>query len=138
MPSYVVKADVRDPGARFSFPHMKTMYGGKHIAVGDTTFVFASENEGGSGLIARGLVIQVEAVRRKRGVERQTPRVSIDVKRTARARRALGRAELKTWRAVRDGSPQAELAFKLYRQASNKIVGISDTAATFLNTYFAK
>ena len=115
---------------------MKTMYGGKHIAVGDTIFVFASENEGGSGLIARGRVTQVEVVPRKRGVERQTPRVSIDVKRTARATRPLGRTELKEWRSVRDGSPQAELDFKLYRQATNKIVGISDAGAAFLNTCF--
>jgi len=27
-----------------------TMYGGKHIAEGDTIFIFASENEGGPGL----------------------------------------------------------------------------------------
>jgi hypothetical protein len=133
MPFYVVKAEVRDPRATDSFPGMKTMYGGKHIAVGDTIFVFASENEGGTGLIARGVVTKIDAVPRKRGVARQTPRVSIEVKRTARARRPLGRAELKAWRAVRDGSPQAELDFKLYRQATNKIVGISDAAATFLN-----
>jgi hypothetical protein len=30
------------------------MYGGKNIAVGDEVFVFASENEGGRGLLARG------------------------------------------------------------------------------------
>lgn len=115
---------------------MKTMYRGKHIAVSDTVFVFASENESGTGLIARGVVTRVDAVPRKRGVARQTPRVSIEVKRTASARRSLGRTELKPWRGVRDGSPQAELDFKLYRQATNKIVGISDAAATFLDTYF--
>jgi hypothetical protein len=135
MPSYVVKAEVRDPRATGSFRRMKTMYGGKHIAVGDTIFVFASENEGGAGLIARGVVTKVDAVPPKRGIARQTPRVSIEVKRTARARLPLGRAELKAWRTVRDGSPQAELDFKLYRQATNKIVGISDAAAGFLNTY---
>jgi hypothetical protein len=32
------------------------MYGGRRIAKGDTVFVFASENEGGQGLIARGVV----------------------------------------------------------------------------------
>jgi len=137
-PSYVVKADVRDRGARFSFPRMKTMYGGKYIAVSDTIFVFASETEGGTGLIARGVVTKGNAVPRKRGGARQTPRVSIEVKCTARARRPLGRAELKAWRAVRDGSPQAELDFKLYRQATNKIVGISDAAARFLNTCFGQ
>src|SRR5678815_393179 len=114
MPSYVVKAEVRDPGATFSFPRMKTMYGGTHIAVDDTIFVFASENEGGTGLVARGVVTRVDAVPRKRGVARQTPRVSIEVKRSTRARRPMGRAELKAWRGVRDGSPQAELDFKLY------------------------
>jgi hypothetical protein len=114
------------------------MYGGKYIAVDDPIFVFASENEGGSGLIARGVVTKADAVPRKRGIARQTPRVSIEVKPTARARRPLGRAELKAWRAVDDGSPQAELDFKLYRQATNKIVGISDAALMFLNTYFGR
>ena len=139
MPSYVVKAHVRDPRATtMSFPRMKTMYGGKYIAVDDPIFVFASENEGGAGLIARGVVTKVSPVPPKRGVARQTPRVSIEVKRTARARRPLGRAELKAWRAIGGGSPQAELDFKLYRQATNKIVGVSDAALTFLNTYFGK
>ena len=139
MPSYVVKADVRDRRATtMSFSRMKTMYGGRHIAVDDTIFVFASETEGGTGLIARGVVTRANAVPPKRGVARQTPRVSIEVKCTARARRRLGRAELKAWRAVRDGSPQAELDFKLYRQATNKIVGISDAAARFLNTCFGQ
>jgi hypothetical protein len=139
MPSYVVKADVRDRRATtMSFSRMKTMYGGKHIAVDDTMFVFASETEGGTGLIARGVVTKANAVPRKRGVARQTPRVSIEVKGSARARRRLGRAELKARRAVRDGSPQAELDFKLYRQATIKIVGISDAAARFLNTCFGQ
>jgi hypothetical protein len=139
MPSYVVKADVRDRRATtMSFSRMKTMYGGKHIAVDDAIFMFASETEGGTGLIARGVVTKANAVPRKRGVARQTPRVSIEVKCTARARRRLGRTELKAWRAVRDGSPQAELDFKLYRQATNKIVGISDAAARFLNTCFGQ
>lgn len=30
----------------------KTMYGGKNIAKGDAVFIFASENEGGRGLLA--------------------------------------------------------------------------------------
>jgi hypothetical protein len=54
---FAIKAEVRDPGAKtFAFVAQKTMYGGKRIAKGDTVFVFASENEGGQGLIARGLV----------------------------------------------------------------------------------
>src|SRR5713226_2286484 len=91
-----IKAEVRDLRARtFVFAWQKTMYGGKHIAKGDTVFVFASENEGGQGLIARGVVTSAEAIAKKRGVARQTPRVSIAVKRTALAKRPLGRSELK-------------------------------------------
>jgi hypothetical protein len=96
MPAFVIKAEVRDPRAHtLEFDAQKTMYGGKHIAVGDTVFVFASENEGGQGLIARGVVTSAEAVARKPGVGRQTPRVSISVRRTALAKRPLGRSELK-------------------------------------------
>jgi hypothetical protein len=46
--AFVIKAEVHDPQAMmFAFTAQKTMYGGKHIAEGDTIFVFASENEGG-------------------------------------------------------------------------------------------
>jgi hypothetical protein len=62
--------------------------------------------------------------------------VSIAVKRTASVRRRLGRAELKPFSNWRDGRPQTELNFKFYRQATNKIVGISDEAARFLRRYF--
>ena len=133
---FVIKAKVLDPRARtFSFPSQKTMYGGKHIAVGDTIFIFASENEGGVGLVARGVVVEARAVPRKRGVARQTPRVSIVVRRTALAKRPLGRRELKPFTDWKDGQPQTELNFKLYRQATNKIVGISDDAAKFLRRF---
>ena len=54
---FAIKAEVNDSEAQtFAFTAQKTMYGGKHIAKGDTIFVFASENEGGSGLIASGIV----------------------------------------------------------------------------------
>lgn len=32
----------------------------------------------------------------------------------------------------KDGRPETELNFKFYRQATNKIIGISDAAAAFL------
>ena len=126
------------------FAGQKTMYGGKHIVKGDTVFVFASENEGGQGLIARGVVTSAEAIAKKRGVARQTPRVSIAVKRTALAKRPLGRSELKQFTDWNDGQPETELNFKFYRQATNKracgracrIVGISNEAATFLDGCF--
>ena len=112
------------------------MYGGKRIAAGDTVFVFASENEGGQGLIARGVVTSAEALPKAPGVERQTPLVSLAIRRTATAKRPLGRRELKPFKDWTDGRPETELNFKYYRQATNKIVGLSDEAATFLEGFF--
>ena len=98
---FAIKAEVVDAqAAAFVFSQQKTMYGGKHVAKGDEIFVFASENEGGPGLIASGAVTSSEAIPRKPGVARQTPRTTI------------------------------------YRQATNKIVGISDAASAFLRGFF--
>lgn len=136
--NYAIKVEVKDAKARiFVFPRQKTMYGGKRVAEGDTIYIFASENEGGQGLIARGVVTEAKAVPRKAGVERQTPRVSITVRRTALAKRRLGRTELKPFNDWKDGRPETELNFKYYRQATNKIVGISDVAARFLERHFS-
>ena len=135
--AFAIKTEVRDLRAKtFLFTAQKTMYGGKHIAKGDTVFVFASENEGGRGLIARGAVTSSQAIAKKSGVARQTPRVSIGVKRTALAKRPLGRSELKEFTDWNDSQPETELNFKFYRQATNKIVGISDEAAAFLDGFF--
>jgi hypothetical protein len=134
---FAIKAAVSDPEAEvFAFSTQKTMYGGKHIVRGDTIFVFASENEGGSGLVASGIVTSVEAIPKKVGIARQTPRVSIAIRRTALAKRRLGRSELKTFSDWNDGRPETELNFKFYRQATNKIVGISDETAVFLRGFF--
>jgi hypothetical protein len=134
---FAIKAEVSDPGAEtFAFSAQKTMYGGKQIAEGDTIFVFASENEGGPGLIASGVVTSAEAIAKKPGIARQTPRVSVTIRRTALVKRRLGRSELKPFSDWNDGRPETELNFKFYRQATNKIVGISDEAAAFLQEFF--
>ena len=134
---FAIKAAVGDPRAKtFAFSAQKTMYGGKHIAPGDTVFVFASENDGGPGLIASGVVTSAEPVAKKRGVARQTPRVSITVRRTAVARRRLGRSELNLFSEWNDGRPETELNFKFYRQATDKIVGIAAGTARFLDGFF--
>jgi hypothetical protein len=134
---FAIKAEVSDPQAKtFVFAAQKTMYGGKHIAKGDKIFVFASENEGGPGLIASAVVTSVKPIPRKPGIARQTPRVSVTIRRTALAKRRLGRSELKRFSDWDDGRPETELNFKFYRQATNKIVGISDKAATFLGGFF--
>jgi hypothetical protein len=135
--TFAIKAEVSDPLVKtFTFTAQKTMYGGKYIAQGDTVFVFASENEGGPGLIASGVVTSAKAIAKKRGVARQTPRMSITITRTALAKRRLGRSELKRYCDWNDDRPETELNFKFYRQATNKIVGISDKAAAFLRGFF--
>lgn len=135
--AFAIKAEIRDPRAKtFAFAAQKTMYGGKRIAAGDRIFVFASETEGGQGLVARGIVTSVEAVAKTRGLARQTPRVSLTIRRTALARRPLGRSQLKPLTDWADGRPGTELNFKFHRQATNKIVGLSAEAAAFLDGFF--
>ena len=135
--AFAIKAEVSDPQAKtFAFKAQKTMYGGKQIAKGDTIFVFASENEGGPGLIASGVVTSAKAIPKKRGIARQTPRVSITITCTALAKRRLGRSELKRFCDWNDDRPETELNFKFYRQATNKIIGISDATAAFLRGLF--
>jgi hypothetical protein len=134
---FAIKSEVSDPRAEtFAFRGQKTMYGGKHIAKGDRIFIFASENEGGPGLIASGVVTSTKAIAKKPGIARQTPRVSITIRRTALAKRRLGRRELRLFCDWNDGRPETELNFKFYRQATNKIIGISDEAAAFLRGFF--
>jgi hypothetical protein len=134
---FAIKAAIADQSAKtLVFRRQKTMYGGKQIAKEDIIFVFASENEGGPGLIASGVVTSAKAVAKKPGIMRQTPRVSITINRIAVARRRLGRTELKPFSRWNDGRPETELNFKFYRQATNKIVGLSDSAAAFLRKFF--
>ncbi len=127
--AYVVKAELAPDAAagpmRF---REKTMYRGKDIRPGDEVFVFASENQGGAGLCAKGLVTSVE---HGPGI-----RITIEVRPLAAVRQGLGRRELKPFCDLTDGRPQAEIARKLYRQATNKIAGVSDEAAGFLESHF--
>ena len=134
---FAIKAEVSDPWAEtLAFRTQKTLYGGKHIAKVYAIFVFASENEGGPALIASGVVTSSETTAKKRGIARQRPRVSLTISCTALAKRRLGRSELRPFSARNDGRSETELNFKLYRQATNKIVGISDEAAEFLSEFF--
>jgi hypothetical protein len=134
--TFAIKAEITDVRAEsFAFEAQKTMYGGKQIAKGDSIFIFASENEGGPGLIASGVVTSAEAIAKKVAA-RETPRVSVTIRRTALAKRRLGRGELKPFADWNDDRPETELNFKFYRQATNKIVGISDDTAAFLQRFF--
>lgn len=136
-PTFALKAEIRDPTAHhFAFPAHKTMYGGKHIKAGDTVFLFASENEGGHGLIARGTVTESRALPKCDPTARETPRVSVSIAREAMAVAPLGRTQLRGFSRWDDGRPESELNFKLYRQATNKIVGLSAEAGAFLAGLF--
>jgi hypothetical protein len=134
---FAIKAAVTDLEAdAFRFDAQKTMYDGKRIAEGAEIFIFASETQGGPGLLATGVVTAAEALSRVDRAARQTPRVNIAIRRTANATRALGRRELRSFVDWGDGRAETELNFKLYRQATNKIVAISDATAAFLRGYF--
>ena len=134
---FAIKAEINDQDARnFTFTNQRTMYGGKLISEGDEIFLFASEKEGGKGLIAKGVVTSAQAVAKKPGVARQTPLVSITITRTALVKKHLGRNELKQFTDWNDGRPESELNFKFYRQLTNKVVGISDETSAFLELYF--
>jgi hypothetical protein len=134
---FVIKADVTDTNAEtFVFDRQKTMNGGKRITEGDRVFVFASENQGGRGLVAMGVVTEAKAVPKTPGIDRQTPRVSIAVRRIALAKRRLGRSELKAFSNWTDERPETELNFKFYRQATDKIGGITERATAFLEGFF--
>lgn len=132
---FAVNAEVIDLRAKeFAFSEQETMCVVNEIAKGDLVYIFASENEGGAGLAASGIVTLAEAIARKPGFARQTPCVSIAVRRTALSKRRLGRSELKLFREWNDSQPEAELKF--YRLATNKIAGISDEVAAFLSGFF--
>lgn len=86
-------------------------------------------------LMASCIVSSAKAIAKKRGIARQTPRVSTTVRCTALAKRPVGRRELKRFSDWNDGRAETELNFKFYRQATNKIIGISDEAAAFLSGF---
>jgi len=134
---FVIKAAISDPDAdTFILPNQKTMYGGKGVEVGDRVFVFASESDEGNGLIAEGEIASVKATPKKSGVPRQTPRVSVAIRVLRRAKTTLGRDQLKRFSDWSDGKPETELNFKFYRQATNKLCGITHETARFLDKFF--
>jgi hypothetical protein len=120
---YAIKIEIACPDATsWLLRNQKTMYGGKKIAAGDRIFIFASENEGGVGLVAVGTVTESKAVPRKPNVERQTPRVSISVLRTGNAYRRRGRSELEKFGDRNDGCPETEasIATRPTRQSDSR------------------
>jgi hypothetical protein len=137
---FAIKVPISDVNSKtFVFREQKTMYGGKRIAAGRRDLRIRKRERGRTrALTARGVVTSGQRGREEARDRRQTPRVSITVRRTALANRPLGRNELKRFCEWKDGRPETELNFKLYRQATNKIVGISAEAAAFLGGFFQR
>ena len=128
MASYVVKTAPQLGSMELLTVDEKTMWRGKDIRAGDEVFIFSAEHNGGRGLFARGVIVEAA-----RG---EGSRVRLTVQRTGSVTRPLGRAELRPFRDRADDSPEAELAHKLYHQATNKVAGVSDAAAAFLRGFF--
>ena len=128
MANFAVKAAPQPHGADWLEFDEKTMWRGRHVRPGDQVFMFAAEHNGGHGLYARGVVT--------RAMPGTGSRVRLTVKRNSAAIRPLGRADLRPFRDHPDAGPEAEIDHKLYRQATNKIAGLSDAAAAFLQGFF--
>lgn len=62
-----------------------------------------------------------------RGSDRQHPGLS---------KVPLTAADLRAFADWRDGKSETELNFKLYRQGTEKVVGLSDEATVFLSAFF--
>jgi hypothetical protein len=58
------------------------------------------------------------------------------VERSGTALKPCGRLELRAFRNWSDGAAETEINFKLYRQATNKIVGLSKAASDLLDSLF--
>jgi hypothetical protein len=134
---FAIKAAVPEAwAATQAFRNVRTMYAGRTIGPGSVLYLFDSENQGGQGLIAKGRVITVEALPKRPNLTRQTPCVDVTVDMLAWAQRRLGRSQLKPFSDWSDGRPETELNFKLYRQATDKIVGLTSAACEFLDSLF--
>jgi hypothetical protein len=62
-------------------------------------------------------------------------RLSGAVKRITLAKKPLGRRELESFSDWKVRWPETELGFKFHRQATNKIIGISDETVAFLRQF---
>jgi hypothetical protein len=99
------------------------------LVVGQRAFVWISETNGGEGLAFCGEIRSVQSV--------STGKTRLTVFPDARKRTTpLRTIDLSPHRTSVDGAPIAGLAAKLYFQAHNKIVELSETEEAFLDTCF--
>lgn len=106
----------------------RPMYGGKDVGVGDSVFLWASEQQGGRGLWARGIVLSAHAAETKQHIE-----VRIDHVITTGQ---FGLNQIAPHRDSAAETPIVGLARKLYKHAHNKIAGLTNAEADLLLRHF--
>lgn len=102
----------------------RPMYGGKDVDVGDSVFLWASEQQGGRGLWARGIVLSSDVVESKQ-------RIAVRIDQVVTTRQ-FGLDQIAPHRDGAVETPIVGLARKLYKQAHNKIAGLSNAEADVL------
>ena len=128
--AYVLKTPPQGFAAGRSYvAQERVMYGGKTIAAGDRLYVIASEHFGGSGLAARA---RVTSVRHVEGIVWQ-----LAFKVDALAKAQIGRDDLRRIMPDLEAPGAPEIAFKFYRQATNKTAGVSAETADWLEGHFS-
>lgn len=106
----------------------RPMYGGKDIDIGDSVFLWASEQQGGRGLWARGIVLHAAQAGNKLGIG-----VRIDQLATVGH---FGLDQIAPHRDSTADTPIIGLARKLYKHAHNKIAGVTNAEADLLLQHF--
>ena len=107
----------------------RPMYGGKEIVSGDPIFIWESETQGGCGLRASGVVLQVVHSQQKLRIE-----VRIDL--LLRQDSHFRYDQIKPHRDDTEATPIAGLARKLCRHAHNKIAKLTSSEGELLSRYF--
>ena len=126
----IAKTSSFRPGtARATFVATARVWKGIVPAIGERAFVWTPESSRGTGIALRGDIVKVQPVHF--GETRLT--IRFDGRRVIAP---LRMADLAPYRDVRDGSPLALLAEKLYYHAHDKIAALSAEEEAFLNTRF--
>ena len=134
--AFAIKAEIGDPRAKtFTFTAQKTMYGGKHIAEGEPFSCSRARTRAGKA--SSRAALSRPPSDRKEARHRPANTAGERHHQTHRIRKAAAGAErARHFTDWNDRQPGTELNFKFYRQATNKIAGISDEAAAFLSEFF--
>ncbi|MEH6737638.1 MAG: hypothetical protein V7695_03710 [Sulfitobacter sp.] len=108
------------------------------IQAGEEIFVWTSEQSGGHGLAAYGIVqaSRIESFANKSG-QGEHKELVLDLKITASApQSAMNIEQLASNRDSEDAAPEARLGKALYKHALNKITSIESETADFIRSHF--